>query len=346
MKLYPVLFLLLFITIMIPANAVCWAGTMYEEESGLLKCTGTLNKYENGKASWPRLPTNTEIESARQDFEQYWRAQKQKNPAYFGELPTYITKKRHECKNGIPINNVNVIGVRDDYFDDGYGLVYNPSRDNFEFLVSFNPPLVHPISELNNYDYFNGWATESTCGYKGPGSSQVPPEDNIPWVVVIGAIGALGVAAVAGAKVLGKKPPAPQKPSTPREKEKEKKKPVQYILQFLPESLAKTAVAGVVHLQAGPGESASFTVVVKKRLQDGTITSAPEAQISIVPKPGTEGISVAPSRGSGQVSCTVSVDKNVTAETGELVVSVTGAGGGFSTNVIVDIDQNYRVEFE
>ncbi|OPY39945.1 MAG: hypothetical protein A4E40_00940 [Methanoregulaceae archaeon PtaU1.Bin059] len=164
--------------------------------------------------------------------------------------------------------------------------------------------------------------------------------------MVIGAIGAIGVAVAAGAKVLGKKPPAPQKPSTPREKEKEKKKPVQYILQFLPESLAKTAVAGVVHLQAGPGESASFTVVVKKRLQDGTITSAPEAQISIVPKPGTEGISVAPSRGSGQVSCTVSVDKNVTAETGELVVSVTGAGGGFSTSVIVDIAQDYRVEFE
>lgn len=183
---------------------------------------------------------------------------------------------------------------------------------------------------------------EGTCQCSGGYDTN----GDIPWIVVIGAIGALGVAAVAGAKVLGKKSPAPQKPSTPREKEKEKKKPVQYILQFLPESLAKTAVAGVVHLNAGPGESASFTVLVKKKLQDGTITSAPEAQISILPKPGTEGISVAPSRGSGQVSCTVSVDKNVTAETGELMVSVTGAGGGFSTNVIVDIDQNYRVEFE
>jgi hypothetical protein len=182
-------------------------------------------------------------------------------------------------------------------------------------------------------------------GYcKCSGSSDT--NGDIPWVVVIGAIGALGVAAVAGAKVLGKKSPAPQKPSTTREKEKEKKKPVQYILQFLPESLAKTAVAGVVHLQAGPGGTASFTVIVKKKLQDGTITSAPEAQISIAPTPGTTGIMVTPSRGNGQVSCTVSVDKSVTDETGELVVSVTGAGSGFSTNVIVDIEQNYRVEFE
>lgn len=188
--------------------------------------------------------------------------------------------------------------------------------------------------------------TSSTEGSEGGYEEGYDETDGIPWIVIIGAIGVIGVAAVAGAKVLGKKSPTPQKPSTPSEKEKEKKKPVQYILQFLPESLAKTAVKGVVHLQAGPGGSASFTVLVKKRLQDGTITSAPEAQISIVPKPGTEGISVAPSRGSGQVSCTVSVDKNVTAETGELVVSVTGAGGGFSTNVIVDIDQNYRVEFE
>jgi hypothetical protein len=324
LKIFLVIFLFVFVFLIFPAKAALYEN-WYE------------NDEDHGRMIWPRLPSDREIEAAAQNFEQK------------DEWSSVVPHKTHRCYKDHVINQVILIAYTQDIntkeplWTEPSWLHYDPTTNTFLFppWSTDPPPPLYSMDRFDELNDFNGWSTDTACGGVETGEPETPPGEPVPWTVIIGAIGALGAAGVAGAAVMAKK-----KGGGPESKEKkEKKKPVQYILQFLPESLRETAVGGVVHLSAGPGKPASFTVLVKKRLADGTILPAPEAQIAVFPRPGISGISVVPGGGSGQVNCTVNVDPSVTAATAELAVAVSGVGGGFSASVIVDISESAHLDF-
>jgi hypothetical protein len=160
-----------------------------------------------------------------------------------------------------------------------------------------------------------------------------PPEGDNTWVVVVGAIGVLGACAVAGAKILGAKKPAPETPEKGSEKEKKKKDPVTYILQLSASYLSVTSE-----------QPASLSVAVWKKEGDKPPVPEPGAVITVVNPPGS-GLSVTPSTGNSPLQAEIAQAGD--AKDPSVVLGITATAGGTTkeAEITVDVRSGTRIEF-
>ena len=181
----------------------------------------------------------------------------------------------------------------------------------------------------------------TSTGSVGDGSTDPPPVDTIPWVVVVGVGAAAVIGIGAAARVLKGRPgpppaspPSPPRTETPRETdEKEKEEPTRYILQLSTDRVA-----------IDPEQPGAFTVSVWKQVGVQPPVQASEASIQITPPPGT-GLVVIPAAGEGTL--TVQVQTGETVQVGEFPLAVTATAGGSSqgATVMVSIEPRYTMEF-
>jgi hypothetical protein len=176
-------------------------------------------------------------------------------------------------------------------------------------------------------------------GSSPPPTQAPPPEGDNTWILVIGAIGAIGVGAVAGAKLLVGKKPAPVTGETARKKEdkkKEKKKDesVTYILQLSANKLSVMT-----------DQSASLTVTVWKKVGESPPVPEPGAFVTIENSP-TSGLSVAPSSGNSPLQSRIALAGEPKEATATLGITATAGGSIKKAEVTVDISGKTRIEFE
>ncbi len=203
----------------------------------------------------------------------------------------------------------------------------------------------HPacyISAPPGYDYSHVSCSCDSGGstsYTPPGTTTRPPDEpDTPWILVIGAIGALGVAAVVGAKLLGGKNPDPVTPGTvgqkdEKKKEKKKEESVTYILQL-----------SASHVSVTPAESASLTVAVWKKVGDSPPVPEPGAVVT-VENPADSGLSVTPSIGNSPLQVEIALAGEMKRPSVILGITATAGGTTKKAEVTVDISSRTRIEF-
>lgn len=160
-----------------------------------------------------------------------------------------------------------------------------------------------------------------------------PPEGDNTWVVVVGAIGVLGAGAVAGAKILGAKKPAPETPEKGSEKEKKKKEPVTYILQL-----------SASHLSVTSEQPASLSVAVWKKEGDKPPVPEPGAVITVV-NPPASGLSVTPSTGNSPLQAEIAQAGDDKEPSVVLGITATAGGTTKKAEITVDVSSGTRIEF-
>jgi|GEM_PF-1668789 len=179
------------------------------------------------------------------------------------------------------------------------------------------------------------------CKGSSPPPTQAPPPDGDgTWILVIAAIGVLGVGAVIGAKLLGGKKPAPVTPGTASEggekekKEKKKEEPVTYILQL-----------SANHVSVTPDEPASLTVAVWKKVGDRPPVPEPGAVVT-VENPADSGLSVTPSTGNSPLQAEIALAGEMKRPSVQLGITATAGGTMRKAEVTVDVSSKTRIEFE
>jgi hypothetical protein len=321
------------------AHAVCHWDPDTTPQPGIRECEGSHEDYD---PEWPRLPTDAEIESAKEDFLAELTG---------GETRTRIDDVKvvtfHTCSG----NWTNQVEMRVGFTTwwesiTGEGkwvqgssetfLVYTPGSKSFEFVSTHVPSA-----------YFSGMYGEPPLGFArgacaaAPGTvstapggpTPAPPDDGgeIPWVVVVGALAVLGAAGLAGAKVLGGKGKKGDGDKKNEREEKEEEK-VTYILQLSSDRLA-----------VGPEQPAPLTVTVWKRIGDGAPRPAPGASITITAPPAS-GVQVAPPGGTSPLSTMVSAEGAVPAA--PITLEVVASVGETSTRATVTVEVTGEADME
>ena len=174
-------------------------------------------------------------------------------------------------------------------------------------------------------------AANSELRAKGPGpqpGTQFPPEEPFPWLVVVGGLAVVGVGALAVLKGLRDKKPG--------EKEKKDQGPAGYILQISPTDTIKVSTK----------ERGSFTATAWKVGENGALSRAGNASITIVPPRDIQGLSVVPGSGMGSVNVSVSLEKPATVGSAKIQVNASAGGKGISTFVTVNFEEEANIEFD
>jgi hypothetical protein len=162
-------------------------------------------------------------------------------------------------------------------------------------------------------------------------SSYTPPssdESGIPWLPIVGGIAAVAIAAAAIAKGLGKKKPDDQK--------KKDEGPAGYILQISPTDTVKVSTK----------ESGSFTVTAWKVDENGGISRANNAKITLLPPSQVPELSVVPASGMGSISVNVSLCKPATVPSAKIQIDASAGGKGTSAFVTVNFEAETTIEFD
>jgi hypothetical protein len=166
-----------------------------------------------------------------------------------------------------------------------------------------------------------------TCR-NSPPATQPPPDEPFPWVVVVGGLAAVAIAAAAIAKGLGKKKPDDQ--------EKKDKGPVGYILQISPTDTIKISTK----------EGGSFTVTAWKVDENGGISHANNATITLLPPSQVPGLSVVPTSGMGTVAVNVTLDRPSGVRSAKIQINAAAGGKGTSAFVTVNFEAGTNIEFD
>jgi hypothetical protein len=166
-----------------------------------------------------------------------------------------------------------------------------------------------------------------TCR-NSPPVTQPPPEEPFPWMVVVGGLAAVAIAAVAAAKLLGKK--------APEEKEKKKQKAVRYILQISPTDT----------IEVSTKEPGSFTAAAWKVDENGALSRADDASISVTPPESIPGLVVTPLSGTGSVTPQVSLGQPAGSKSAKIQVTASVEGNGISTFVTLNFETETNIEFD
>jgi len=346
--------LLCFLLIIAPAHAVCnWDREDTAAYPGIADCTGTLDS-----GQWPRLPTDTEIASAKEVY-LAWLQQEGDSTRRIDDATVV---KFHYCEGGNWQNHVDTRVAYSWWWQSTTGegewqsgetdtfLIYTPGSRTFEFVATSVPSMFW----FSPSSYTQGFATGPCSGGSGAatvtqGGNANPPADEaeFPWVVVIGALGALGAAGLVGAKVLGGKkgsaattPPVMIKKPAPSgektEKEESKQGEVSYILQISPTDT----------INVGTKKPGSFSATVWKVNAGGTPALAGNAVISLTVPAQAPGLSVTPGSGMGSVTVNVSLEQPAGIDRTKIKVNASVGGKGISAFVTVNFDAETKIEFE
>ena len=167
------------------------------------------------------------------------------------------------------------------------------------------------------------------CKGTGPQpGTQSPPEEPFPWLVVVGGLAVVGIGALAVLKGLGKKKPG--------EKDKKDQGPEGYILQISPTDTIKVSTK----------ERGSFTATAWKVGENGALSRAGNASITLVPPRDVPGLSVVPGSGKGSLNVSVSLEKPATVGSAKIQVNASAGGKGISTFVTVNFEGEANIEFD
>jgi hypothetical protein len=157
-----------------------------------------------------------------------------------------------------------------------------------------------------------------------------PPEPGIPWVVIVGGLAVVAVAAGLIAALRGR----PKSPDRPPEKKGEQP-PDQYILQLSKDSL-----------KVGPEKNDSFTATAWKVTEDGGFVPAPDARIQLAPPPKIPALVIEPAAGSGSLTASVSLSTYPGPIAGVITVTASAGGRTVSADVKVTIEGRANIEFD
>jgi len=322
------------------ANALCHWDPEVTPPPGLTECTGS---YDSVQKPWPRLPTDAEIDSAKEAYVTYLQEQNKR-------IDEVEVVKFHTCE-GRWVNHVemeihwswwweSITGGEGEWKNDVSHtfLTYTPEKEAFEFVLTFSPsPFFSgmygdPPMGFALGDCADAPATASTAqGSPTP----APPEDDgeIPWVVVVGALAVLGAAGFAFAKLLGGRKKTGKKDNKEEKKKEEPEEKVTYILQLSSDRLV-----------VGPEQPAPLSVSVWKREGNSAPQPAPGASITITAPPSS-GILVGPPAGASPLTTTVSAEG--AAPSTPVILEVVASVGGTSTRatVTVEVTGESRMEF-
>lgn len=314
------------------ANGLCHWDPDTAPAPGIPECTGSHEDYD---PEWPRLPTDAEIESAKEEYLAWLQDRETKTRIDDVKLVTF-----HTCSG----NWTNQVEMRVEYqwwweSTTGEGewkpasaetfLVYTPGSKAFEFVLTRVPS-----------PYFSGMYGDPPRGFaRGPcadapgtvstapgGPTSTPPDDGgeVPWVVVVGALAVLGAAGFASAKVLGGKGKTGDGGGKKEEKEEKEEEKVTYILQLSSDRLV-----------VGSEQPAPLTVTVWKRIGNGAPLPAPGASIAVT-APTASGVLVAPPGGTSPLSTTVSAEG--AAPSAPVTLEVVASVGETSTRATVTVE--------
>jgi hypothetical protein len=150
-----------------------------------------------------------------------------------------------------------------------------------------------------------------------------PPESEFPWVVIVGGLAVVAVAAGLIAILRGKPKKKGQQP------------PEQYILQ-----LSKDTV------KVSPQKSDSFTVTAWMVTGEGGIVPVPSALIRAIPPPNIPDLSLDPASGNGSLAPSVSLRHFPGSVTGIITITASAGGRNVSTDVKVTIEGEADIEFD
>lgn len=150
-----------------------------------------------------------------------------------------------------------------------------------------------------------------------------PPESEFPWVVIVGSLAVVAVAAGLIAILRGKPKKKGQQP------------PEQYILQ-----LSKDTV------KVSPQKSDSFTVTAWKVTEEGGILPVPSALIRAIPPPNIPDLSLDPASGNGSLTPSVSLRHFPGSVTGVITITASAGGKSVTADVKVTIEGEADIEFD
>jgi hypothetical protein len=163
----------------------------------------------------------------------------------------------------------------------------------------------------------------------GPSVKPPPPEEpGIPWVPIVGGLAAVAIAAIAIAKGLGRKKPDDQK--------KKDEGPAGYILQISPTDTIKVSTK----------ESGSFTVTAWNVDENGSISRADNATITLLPPSQVPELAVAPTSGMGSITVNVSLKKPARVNSAKIQIDASAGGKGTSAVVTVNFEAETNIEFD
>jgi hypothetical protein len=333
------LFLLCLLLIGPPANALCHWAVEVTPPPGVPPCSG----YQDSRQQpWPRLPTDTEIGSAKEEYLSYLLAEEGDERR---RIDSVQMVKFHTCE-GTWVNHVDMEVKYSWWWESISGegewqpsvaytfLIYDPGRDRFEFVLDIG---VSP--------YFLGFITNAVQGFAtgscssgggtvsppASGGSASPDSDDTSWIVIIGAIAIIGGGLAIGAKKLagGKK----EKPSEEKKKKKEPEK-VRYILQLSAD-----------HLTVTPDSAAPLKVTAWKIVGERPPAPAPEAAITLTIPAGNEGLSLRPASGAGSVEASIALISQVAQSPVPITVTASAGKSSVTSQVMVEIPAEYVMEF-
>ena len=336
-------FCLLCLVLIAPsAHALCHWDPDTTPQPGIRECEGSHEDYD---PEWPRLPTDAEIESAKEDFLAELQGGETKTRVDDVKVVTFHTcsgnwTNQVEMRVGFTTWWESITG--EGKWVQGYTetfLVYTPSMKAFEFVQTHVPSAYFsgmygdPPQGFARGPCANVPATVSTVR-AGPATTAAPDDGgDVPWVVVIGALAVLVAAGFTGAKVLGGKGKIGER----RDKKEEKKsedpeEKVSYILQLSSDRLV-----------IGPDQLAPLTVSVWKRTGDGAPHPAPGASITVT-APLSSGVLVSPPAGASPLMTTVSSDSEPPSSA--VILEVVASVGGTSTRATVTVEVTGEADME
>jgi len=331
------LFLLCFLLVITPANALCHWAPEVTPPPGVPPCSGS---YDSRQQPWPRLPTDTEIETAKEEYLAYQLEGSERR-----RIDSVVVAKYHTCE-GTWINHVDMEVKYSWWWESITGegewqpsaaytfLIYDPGSNRFEFVLDIG---VSPYFMGLRTDAIQGFAT-GPCSSGGgavptsSGGSAAPESDDNSWVVIIGAIAVIGGGLAIGAKKLagGKG----KQPSGEKKKEKKEQEKVRYILQLSADRVTVT-----------PAAPAHLTVTAWKIVGTSPPAPAPEASITLTVPAGNEGLSVQPASGTGSVEAGIALVSQVAKSPVLITVTASAGKSSVSAQVTVEIPAEYLMEF-
>ena len=323
--------------IIIPANALCHWSPEGTRPPGVPPCSGYQDSHQQ---HWPRLPTDTEITTAKEEYLSYLLYKQDDSQR---RIDSVQIAKFHTCE-GTWVNNVDM-EVKYSWWEESKGewqswvdytfLIYDPGRNHFEFVLTHIPS-----------PYFLGFYTNAVQGFATGSCSQeggavpptvsggsLPPEpDDNSWIVIIGAIAVIGGGLAIGAKKLA----GGKGEKTSGEKKKKEKEPekVRYILQLSSDRLTVT-----------PDSTGHLKVTAWKIVGESPLAPAPEAALTLTVPAGNDALSVRPNSGTGSVDAIVALVDQVAKSPVPITVTAAAGKSSVSSQVMVEIPHEYLMEF-
>jgi hypothetical protein len=279
-------------------------------------------------ANWPRLPSDGEIEAA------FSRIQPQTYNVNGQDLsalaPKYGELKWQKMHTLQPRRN-HVIAT----YMQTYMATYNSTAQSWHCMAlgyadgqyRFIPVGMRNFQTREARDqwvsqYNPGWLSDTSAPESSNGESQVPD-----WVLVVGGSAALGAAVTAVVKSLKKR----KKSDDPEKPEQKKSKDYAYILQLSADRIVLE-----------PGKPAALIIQAWKVDADGRRTQATNASLAV--SSGDPAVLTSPSRGFGNMQCSIAVQGNPKTQIVKLMVTGAAEGKQMAAEVQVQSALEYRLE--